>query len=319
VTLAWVDVRTGRVTTLRGEAGELSISPDGSRVAVTAAAAGGGEGDIRVTVVERGGRRVRIRQESGFDGTALRADFSPCGRTVFLAHSKRDARSDDVTPVVQLWEVLGGELRTECATPFAAAGLGVSPCGRRIATTHRDAPIYLWDVFGEESDRQAVPDAAVWDALDGTPDKAFTAIRRLVQHPAAAVQLLAAKLTPAEPPKAEWVKARIDKLGSTDFRTRHTAELELSAVADRIADQLRKAIAAGADSPEADERLNRLLEKAGDFPRATWRAVRAVEALEYCAVPSAAVLLKKLAGGVDSAVLTKEARAAAQRLGERPA
>ena len=190
---------------------------------------------------------------------------------------------------------------------------------RRIATTHRDAPIYLWDVFGETSDPQAKPDAATWAALDGTTDKAFTALRRLVQHPTAAVDLLSAKLTPAEPPKAEWVKARIDKLGSTDFRTRHTADLELSTVADRIVEPLRKAIATGADSPEADERLNRLLEKAEGMPRSAWRIVRAVEALEYCEGKAAVELLKTLAGGVDTAVLTKEARAAVKRRGERPA
>jgi hypothetical protein len=182
-----------------------------------------------------------------------------------------------------------------------------------VVTTHRDAPVYLWDVFGETTDRQAKPDARTWDALDAAPDKAFTALRRLVQHPAAAVELLSAKLTPAEQPKTEWVKARLDRLGSRDFRTRHTAELDLSAVADRIREPLRKALDAGAENMEAEERLQRLLDRSAGTPRSSWRAVRAVETLEYCDGKPAVELLKKLAGGVESAVLTTEAKAAVKR------
>jgi WD40 repeat protein len=309
-TVTWVDVKIGKLTTTRGEFGELSISADGGRVAVVAA-----DERVRVTVIDRGGRRVTLGQPAGLNHLDPRIGLSPCGRTAFLTHARQDDPETLPVPVVQFWEALSGDLRAEYGTPFVAEGLGVSPCGRRVATTHRDAPVYLWDVFGEKSDPQAKPDASTWDALDGPTDKAFTAIRRLVQHPTAAVELLSAKLTPAEPPKAEWVKARIDKLGSTDFRTRHTAELELSAVADRIVEPLRKAIAVGAESPEADERLNRLIEKADGIPRSAWRAVRAVEALEYCDVPSAAVLLEKFAGGVDTAVLTREAKAAVKRRG----
>ncbi len=313
-TVAWIDFPSGKVSTTRGEFGELSISADGGRVAVVEA-----EERVRVTVIDRGGRRVTLGQPVGLNHLDPRVGLSPCGRTVFLSHARQDDPEAHPYPVVQFWEVLSGELLAEFGTPFAADGLGVSPCGRRVATTHCDAPIYLWDVFGETSDPQAKPDATTWAALDGTTDTAFTAIRRLVQHPAVAVDLLSMKLTPAEAPKAEWVKARLDKLGSADFRTRHTADLELSAVADRIAEPLRKAITAGADSPEADERLTALLAKAEGIPRSTWRMVRAVEALEYCDVPDAVVLLKKLAGGVDTAVLTREAKAAVKRRGERPA
>ncbi len=321
--VTWLDVKTGSVTTHHGAVGELTISASGDRVALTDMPDGGnGNYDtLHVTVIDRSGWRRKFRERSSSPPTNFRpAELSPCGRSVFLAHEKPGEREDGAaSPVVQFWEALSGELRAEFVTALVADGLGVSPCGRRVATTHRDAPVYLWDVFGEESDPQAKPDSTVWDALDGTTDKAFTAIRRMVQHPTAAVELLSAKLTPAEAPKAEWVKARLDNLGSTDFRTRHTAELELSAVADRIVEPLRKAVAAGADSPEADERLTRLLEKAEGIPRSAWRAVRGVEVLEYCDVPEAAVLLKKLAGGVDTAVLTKEAKAAVKRRGERPA
>lgn len=312
-TLAWVDVPSGKVTTTRGEFGQLSLSADGQHVAVTTADVQEVDGDIRVTVIGRDGRRTSFRQESRFEQPELGAELSACGRTVFLSHAKLDLHTQQATPVVQLWEVLSGEVRVEYATAWRADGLGVSACGRRVATTHRDAPVYLWDVFGETTDRQAKPDAKTWDALDAAPDKAFTALRRLVQHPAAAVELLSAKLTPAEQPKAEWVKARLDRLGSRDFRTRHTAELDLSAVADRVREPLRKAIDAGAENLEAEERLQRLLDRSAGVPRSTWRAVRAVEALEYCEGKPAVELLKKLAGGVESAVLTTEAKAAVKR------
>lgn len=319
--LAWVDVASGDVSTMPGEPGRLTVSADGSRVAVTIGgdAIAEWEGKLQVTVIDRSGRRTVIHQGSGFNDYEPRAELSPCGRMAFLAHEKKSDDFDTPQMVVQFWEVVSGELRAEYVTAHVAAGLGVSPCGRRVATTHRDVPIYLWDVFGEKSDRLPKPDKKTWDVLSGDADTAFTAVRQLVQHPTAAVELLSAKLTPAEQPKAEWVKARIDRLGSRDFRTRHTAEQELSAVADRIAEPLRKALDAGAESPEAEERLNRLLDLAEGMPRASWQVVRAVEALEYCDVPAAGALLKKLAGGVETAVLTKEAKAAVKRRGERPA
>lgn len=317
MSVTWVDVASGRVITREAESGRFALSAGGNRVAITA----GGEtsqdleGVVRVTVFDRSGRLLLFHQKSGTEAPEPRAELSPCGRTAFLAHQKRTDTSDEPYPVVQFWEVLSGELRAEYATAYPASGMGVSPCGRRVVTSHRDAPIYLWDVFGEKSAPQSKPDKNTWDALTGDADTAFTAVRRLVQHPAAAVELLSAKLTPAEQPKAEWVQARIDRLGSTDFRTRHTAEQELSAVADRIVEPLLKALDAGADSPEAEERLNRLLDLAEGMPRPAWQVVRAVEALEYCDVPTAGALLKKLAGGVESAVLTKEAKAAVRRIG----
>lgn len=312
----WVDVTTGKWSACDVPfGGNLTASARGDRVAVftTVSAEPEGNDQLRVGVCDRRGRCSAFTTPTGWNPPFVA--LARCGRTAFLAHEKPGVGEDAApVPVVQFWEVLSGEPRAEFATAYQAAGIGVSACGRRVATTHRDAPVYLWDVFGETTDRLAKPDATVWDALDGPADKAFTAIRRLVQHPAAAVELLSAKLTPAEAPKAEWVKARIGNLGSTDFRTRHTAELELTAVADRIAEPLRNAIAAGAESPEADERLTRLLEKAEGIPRSAWRAARAVEALEYCDVPAAVVLLKKLAGGVESAVLTREAKAAVRRI-----
>lgn len=321
-TLAWVKVASGEVMTApAGFAGRVAVSAHGDRVALTTVEDPPGEpSQVRVAVLDRFGLCFGFHTRSAFNGNFYaNAELSPCGRMAFFAHTKLEEADDELRPVVQFWEVVSGELRSEYATAHLASGLGVSPCGRQVATTHRDAPIYLWDVFGEKSDPHPKPDQTTWDALTGDADKAFTAVRQLVQHPAAAVELLSAKLTPAEQPKADWVKARIDRLGSRDFRTRHTAEQELSAVADRIAEPLRKALDAGADLPEAEERLNRLLDLAEGMPRPAWRVVRAVEALEYCDVPSAVVLLKKLAGGVESAVLTKEAKAAVKRRGERPA
>jgi WD40 repeat protein len=316
-TLAWVDVATGKVTTTpAGSAGLLAVSARGDRVALTVVEDPPGEPSrVRVTVLDREGRCSTFGTSSGFNGLFDRpAELSVCGRTAFIAHGKMEDAEDEPLPVVQFWEVASGELRAEFATAHAASGLGVSPCGRRIATSHRDAPIYLWDVFGETSAPQPKPDKTTWDVLHGKADTAFTAVRRLVQHPAAAVELLSAKLTPAEQPKPEWVKARIDRLGSRDFRTRHTAELELGAVADVIADPLRAALAV-ADTEEAADRLERLVARAEGLPGSALRTVRAIETLEYCEGKAAGELLKKLAGGAETAVLTREAKAAVRRRG----
>ena len=135
--ITWVDAASGAVTRRPVERGRMAVSADGNRVAVTvgADAIPEYEGFIRVTVIDRGSRRISFRQATGNVVNEPRAELSPCGRTAYLAHEKPgEGETAEGIPVVQFWEVLSGERRAEYVTPFAAGGLGVSPCGRRVAT-----------------------------------------------------------------------------------------------------------------------------------------------------------------------------------------
>ena len=313
----WIDVTDGTATTLPlplPVSGDLKVSADGRRVAVNQM---GEAGVFRVMVFDRGGRHFHL---PALDGMALPFALSACGRTVTAANYSVAEGAEGVGLVwsVQGVEVATGDARVTFPTGHVVDGVAASPCGRRFATVSREAPVYLWDVYGEESDPKPKPDTAgllaAWAALVGDADKAFAAVRLLVQHPAEAVRLLKEKHPPAVAVKPEWVRERVVRLGSDDYRTRSTAERELSAVADRIADQLREA---EADTPEAGERLERILSRAGRMTRERLREVRAVEVLEYAGAESAGVL-KALAAGADS-LLTREAKAAVARRAFTPA
>lgn len=112
--------------------------------------------------------------------------------------------------------------------------------------------------------------------------------------------------------------ARITQLvadlgGAFDARRKATAELER--LGELAARHLRKALE-GSPPLELKQRVERLLEKAtvqkpqGD----PLRELRAVEVLELAATPEAKSALDTLAKGAAGARLTREAKAAAERL-----
>lgn len=319
--VGWVDVGTGGVTIRKrnvpSPGGYPTVSADGERVAAlmgqtyqaTFMADEVEEATGEFAVQHRDGRQWAVRVPRAL----AQFDLSGCGRTLVV----QSARPDKGLPAaLELWEVATGTRRWEYLLDRAVTDLRASPCGRYFATVRADTPLYLWDVFGEVSDPRPKPTPAdlprLWTDLNWPEaDRAFAAVRTLVQHPAAAVELLGAKLKAVEVPKPGWVQERIGRLSDRDFRTRDGAERELAAVAELIADTLRKA----AESPETEEaadRLDRLVER-GDRPADWLRKVRAVEVLEYAAGDAAGELLRRLAGGVESAFLTREATAAVRR------
>jgi len=243
-----------------------------------------------------------------------KCDLTACGRTLAV---QRDDWTDDEgvrhSAAFELWEVATGQRRWSRPIDRAFDDLRASPCGRFVATARADQPVYLWDVFGEVSDPQPEPTDGprVWDALGSVDaEVAFRAVRLLVQHPTTAVRLLSAKLKPVEAPKRAWVDERIEQLSNSDFHTRQTAEKELTAHADVIADQLRAALDAGPTTEEAEERIQRIVGRA-TAPLDYTRTLRAVEVLEY-AGEEAGPLLSRLANGAPG-FLAREATAAKRR------
>jgi hypothetical protein len=79
---------------------------------------------------------------------------------------------------------------------------------------------------------------------------------------------------------------------------------------------------AGQPSLEQRRRLEMMLEKQDEERRSPspqrLRILRALEALELAGTPEAAQLLQRLAGGAPEACVTREAKAALERLTMRP-
>jgi hypothetical protein len=129
------------------------------------------------------------------------------------------------------------------------------------------------------------------------------------------VPFLAERVRPAVAPDAKRVARLLADMDDERFEVREQASRELEGLGVLAEPALRQALA-GRPPAEARRRLTALLEKtAGATPTPEEaRAIRAVEALEQAGTAAALRLLTDLAGGVPEARLTREARAALQRL-----
>ncbi|MEO2088476.1 MAG: hypothetical protein ABGY75_03135 [Gemmataceae bacterium] len=245
------------------------------------------------------------------------ATFTQDGRTVFLGVERQLGGGKGVEHALEAREVRTGERRWRVVLASECLSLDVSADGRELLTAHPDAPVYLWDVFGEKSDLQPFPGPkrlqSAWAELAGNGEAAFRAVRLLVQHPAAAVELLGEKLKPLARPTDTWVRGRVQELGDREYAVRAAAERQLVAVAEGIADRLDD-FRGEVESAEAAERFERVLAAVKHPPEAV-RACRAVEVLEHCRTSAAGKLLRALAAGPGGLTLTREAKEAVGRMG----
>ena len=200
-------------------------------------------------------------------------------------------REDVVFEELQLIEVASGGVRRRFPHVTLPNALAFSPDGLTLASAHDDAPVFLWDIYGERTNPLPKPDAArlraAWVDLACTDaERGFRAMCLLIQHPAEALPMLARNLKPLAAPNPRRVWQAIEELGDRDYRTREAAERELAEVADEARVQLRTAYDARTGSAEADQRLARLLNRPNATPRIL-RNLRAHEVLERIGTPAA--------------------------------
>jgi hypothetical protein len=158
---------------------------------------------------------------------------------------------------------------------------------------------------------------AAWDELAGADaGKAYAAVWAFADSGDEATQFLRARLKPVTAPATDRVRELIAQLGAEEFADREAAERELRELEDAAAPALQAAMKAGL-SPEQARRAGLILATAVAPtlpPGARLRAVRAVAVLEWIATKDACDLLAVLTGGLEDARLTREAKAAADRL-----
>lgn len=250
--------------------------------------------------------------------------LSPDGRTIAVFRSCRRPAIPEVDEEgewhiaedvefqeIQLLEVATGWVRRRFAEPSRPEALAFSPDGRTLASAHDNAPVFLWDLYGERSNLLPKPDAAAlraaWvDLSSSDSERGFRAMCLLIQHPAEAMPVLARNLKPAAAPNPRRLGQTIEELGDRDYRTREGAERELAELADEVRTQLRAALDAGKGNAEANRRLERLLHRAGATPPIL-RSLRAHEVLERVGTPAAKAVVESSAKGSPDAIRTKDA------------
>jgi hypothetical protein len=242
--------------------------------------------------------------------------FSPNGSLLAAAAPDRS---------LHLWDVPGGKLRCRLEGHRGdVTRLAFSADGKRLLSGSEDGTALLWDVAealrlgtpAPTSEPQRSMDQLWGDLAGADTEKAEAALAALVARPEDAVRLAKRHLRPAAPLPAARLGKLLADLEAEEFTVRDRAEKELERLDELVESALRRALAK-ATSADLQRRLKKLLERADKLTLdgESLRAVRAVELLERIGSPAARKLLGELAKGAADARLTRDARAALERLG----
>jgi hypothetical protein len=237
------------------------------------------------------------------------AAFSADGRTLLVACADN---------WIRVWETSTWGLRYRIQ---GAINLEVAPAGPWFATSEER----------DNSQQISVCDFRKWEALapsivPGETDKlwadlaaqdaarAFESIDHMVSNPKMALAQLDKRLSPVDSVKPSVIEEAIKNLDDARFEVRRAAKQRLTELGDVARDGLTRALDNN-PSVEAGNQIKELLEKLDAPPEGErLRLLRAVEILEYIGSPDACRVLKRLGTGDAAASLTREAKAALDRL-----
>jgi RNA polymerase sigma factor (sigma-70 family) len=291
-----------------------------------------GDGTVTVYETATGEKRAQLG-EPAKDGTGVLAvnvaglvfAFNSPDPAACLAWSPdgRYVASASGAAAVRLWDVVTGkEAGRLKGHEGPVVSLSFTPDGGRLVSGSVDTTALTWDV-AKAVKRPAPPDGtidgkALWDDLAGQDAaRAFDGLRRLSAAPREAAALVRERVKPATPPAAGTVARLVAALGDEKFEARQQAAAELERLGELAEPELRKALDAEG-SLDVRQRLERLLQKLnGQAPATLVRDLRAVELLELAGGPESRQVLDGLAKGAPGARLTREAKAALERMTRR--
>jgi RNA polymerase sigma factor (sigma-70 family) len=289
-------------------AGRLALSPDGKSLAVS------GWDGVRLLDSATGTEFLRWSVRAG------PAAFSPDGKVL---------AGGDLHGVIHVWELVTGKERRRFVGHetggyeggYFAAGvsaLAFSPDGRTLVSGGGDTTVLLWDLFPTDGPSRP-PAEDFWDDL-GSPDaaRAYRAICSAMAVPQRTLRLLTEHLPPARRADPRRIEQLIKDLDSSRFADRRRASRQLEQLEERAAALFQKSLGEK-PSAEARRRIEWLVMKLRRRPpsASVLRAVRATELLEHLDLPEATALLRALARGAPDSRLTREAKAALERLRRR--
>jgi WD40 repeat protein len=313
------EVHTGKSRQWRAPVepvGKPAFSADGRFLAMNGAEPDDQPGAVVVWDVAEGREALTLAS-----GTAGFLAFTPDGR--YLATAGREA--------LCLWELASGREVLRHPRPEAfhgwhgpsfASSLALAPDGGSAATGLLDTTVLLWSLRpGDEATGAAADLRRLWSDLAG-PDarRAYAAIWALAHGPREKVlALLAGALAPVQAADPARVRKLLADLAAARFTLRQAASDELGRLGEGVHPALRQALTV--DPPlEVRRRLEKLLTVPATLAAGErLREVRAVEVLERIGTPEARQALERLGGGAPEARLTREARAALERLARRRA
>ena len=196
--------------------------------------------------------------------------------------------------------------------------IAFTPDGQSLVSGSDDTTALVWDV----SDLRAPPMKLERDRLERLWEEmsdanivlAYRAVFDLARSPEQSVPFLRQRVRPAERISAAHLETLISDLDSDTFRKRQAAQRQLIEIGQGAEPAVRKALGSS-PGPELRGRLEEILrriqpENSDDIRRLG----RVVDALEHAATPEARQILQRLADGAPGVPLTRQAKAAIERL-----
>ncbi|HKB37981.1 MAG TPA: hypothetical protein VKD72_16155, partial [Gemmataceae bacterium] len=226
--------------------------------------------------------------------------------------------------LLRVWDLATGKERRRWSLPGPAGQLLLFPDGRRAFTALADRTALVWDLTPalRRGPRAESPDesklTAWWaDLAAADSRRASAAIWRLSEAPEATVPFLLRRLQPPADAEIKEVRRHIVDLDSPRFATREKAFERLLRLGETAEPVLRHALEKN-PSLEVRRRIQLLLTRLAQRPLSgeTLRTLRALDVLEHTGAEGQR-LLRELAGGVEEACLTREARVSLNRLARR--
>jgi RNA polymerase sigma factor (sigma-70 family) len=281
-----------------------ALSPDGRFIAF-----GSKNRMIALHDVESGKEVRRVEELPDMPDQLV---FSPDGRTL--------AWGGYYDPAVKLLETTTlRERHRLTGHKGGLVSLTFSADSQLLVSSGTDATALVWDLRAPASGALDI-DAAWRDLARNDAAKAYQQVRRLAVAPTLTMPYLSKRLQPAAAADVKRLEKLTADLDSDTFAVREQAAKELEKLGEAAAQACRKALEAS-PSPEVRRSLEKLLEKNA---QQAWspspdhlRDLRAIEAVELAGTPKARQLLEKLAAGAPEARLTREAKAALERLTRR--
>jgi WD40 repeat protein len=240
------------------------------------------------------------------------AAFSADGQVLILGKKDGD---------IALWHIPAGkEIRLTRAHQDLVTAVALAPGGKTFASAGRDTTAVLWTAMALHepwtTPITAKDCASRWaDLASADAARAYRAIWALAGAPQEALPFLHERLRPIPQVERGKIARLINSLDANAFIEREKATSELTKLGELAVPDLHKALAKPG-SAESRRRMEELLEKhGGPVPSLEiLRALRAIEMLERAGTPQAQQLLQVVAEGAEAARLTRDARAALERL-----
>jgi WD40 repeat protein len=194
--------------------------------------------------------------------------------------------------------------------------LAYSPDGRTLVSGSRDNTGLLWSLRPPEPSTPRDIESLWGDLGRADALAAYQAVWRMAEAPDEALPLLRQRLKPIQSAPEETTRQLVADLDSDSFQRREEAAKRLRQLGEVAEPALRKAMEAR-PSLEQKRRLEALLATLDETGALSYgeaiRQQRAVAVLQRIDTPKSRDVLERLAGGLSSAALTQQAKAALAR------